>query len=87
MFRVLSIQKEKKRAIQNKAKKFITKGGVLFYTCGGRSRHWISCKKQQQQIVQSCHADKLGGHLGRDKTREKVTSRYERLELVLFQPL
>ncbi len=66
--------KNKKRAIRSKAKKFTIKDGVLFNSFGGRQ--WINCREKQQQIIESCHADKLGGHLGRDKTREKVTSRY-----------
>lgn len=48
---------------------------MVFCLTALRFRQWIKCKKQQQQIVESCHADKLGGHLGRDKTREKVASR------------
>ena len=67
--------KNQKRAIRNQAKKFKIKDGVLFYCSKGRFRQWIKCKQQQQHIVESCHADKLGGHLGKDKTREKVVSR------------
>lgn len=64
-----------KRAIRNKSKKFILKDGVLFYSCNGKLKQWINDKQQRKSVVESCHADKLGGHLGRDKTREKVTAR------------
>ena len=43
------------------------------------SRRWINSKTEQEHILHSCHADKLGGHLGRDKTREKVTARFIRM--------
>ena len=66
----------RKRAIRNKSKKFTIRDGVLFYSAHGKLREWINSKKRHKHIVESCHADKLGGHLGRDKTRDKVTSRY-----------
>ena len=65
-----------KRAIKNKSKKFVIDGGVLFYAAGGTLKQWINSKERQHEIVKSGHADKLGGHFGRDKTREKVTSRF-----------
>ena len=27
-------------------------------------------------VIYACHSDKLGGHLGRDKIREKITTRF-----------
>ena len=34
-------------------------------------------KKKQKQVLQSLHDDPAGGcHFGRDKTRDKVSSRY-----------
>ena len=46
--------------------------GALFYAAGGTLKQWINSKERQHEIVKSCHADKLGGHFGRDKTREKL---------------
>ena len=66
----------KKRAIRKKAKHFVIKDGILFYSSDDKLKQWITSEERQKQIVESCHADKLGGHLGRDKTREKVSSRY-----------
>ena len=40
-------------------------------------RHWINDQQKQKQILQSLHDDPAGGcHFGRDKTRDKVASRY-----------
>jgi hypothetical protein len=69
------ISENTKRAIRNKSKKFIIENGVLFYSFNGKLKQWIDDRQKQRQIVESCHGDKLGGHLGRGKTREKVTSR------------
>ena len=35
----------------------------------------ITNANQQRKIIQTCYADKLGGHFGRDKTLEKIASR------------
>ena len=32
----------------------------------------ITNANQQRKIIQTCYADKLGGHFGRDKTLEKI---------------
>ena len=65
-----------KRAIRNKSKKFTIRDGMLHYVSKNGLRQWIADQCQQQNIIAACHADKLGGHFGRDKTREKITSRY-----------
>ena len=62
----------RKRAVRNKSKKFLLKDGILFNS----NRQWITDGNRQHQIIEACHADKLGGHLGRDKTRDKVSSRF-----------
>ena len=42
-----------------------------------KKRKWNPEKERQQQILQSLHHDAAGGcHLGRDKTRDKVSRRY-----------
>ena len=64
-----------KRATRNKAKKFTIQDGVLNYMSKSGPRQWITEAEQQLKIIGACHADKLGGHFGRDKTREKIASR------------
>ena len=40
-------------------------------------RQWIEDEQKQKQILQSLHDDPAGGcHFGRDKTRDKIASRY-----------
>ena len=40
-------------------------------------RQWISDEQKQKQLLESFHDDPLGGcDFGRDKTRDKVSSRY-----------
>ena len=68
-----------KRATRNKAKKFVIKDGVLHYIAKDRRRQWITDEDQQRKMIQVCRADKLGGHFGRDKTREKIASRFATL--------
>ena len=33
-------------------------------------------KEEQERVLHACHSDKLAGHFGRDKTREKVRKIY-----------
>ena len=65
-----------KRATQNKAKKFVIKDGVLHYIAKDGLRQKITEAHQQRKIIQACRADKLGGHFGRDKTHQKIASRF-----------
>jgi hypothetical protein len=66
----------KNRSIRRKAQKFSLKNGVLFYSSKAEcEKEWIPDKQRQQQNIQASHGDKLGGHFGRDKTREKITTR------------
>ena len=72
----------RKRSIRRFAENIALKEGVLFYVDHGtgqerRERRWIHDKKMQKQIIMSLHDDTAGGcHFGRDKTRDKVISRY-----------
>ena len=61
--------------------------GVLYYTkCIGRvptvsseETNWRICVRsndEKQRILQSCHSGTAGGHFGRDKTTEKICSRF-----------
>ena len=65
-----------KRSIRRKSKKFKIHDGLLYYTHGGRERQWIRDEGTKKRIIAACHSDKLAGHFGRDKTREKISSRY-----------
>ena len=71
-----------KRATRNKAKKFIIQDGVLHYVTKSGLRQWVTNQEQQRKIIEACHADKLGGHFGRDKTREKFGSRFVNIILI-----
>lgn len=75
------VSENRQRAIRRRANKFVLKDGILHYSSKETLKPWITDEKKQQNIIQACHADKLGGHFGRDKTREKVTSRYINLYL------
>ena len=75
----------RKRAIRKFANKIDIEDGVLFYIhCQDKDkrsvpskRQWIGDKEMQQQILQSVHDNAAGGcHFGRDKTRDKIASRY-----------
>ena len=70
-------EENRKRAIRRKAKIFSIRDGTLYYSSSGKDadQQWIAEKSKQQQIIQSAHGNHLGGHFGRDKTREKITSR------------
>ena len=57
-----------KGAIRNKSKKFPLENGVLFYVARGQYKQRITDSFKHQQIISATHAEKLGGHLGRDKT-------------------
>jgi hypothetical protein len=71
-----------KRAIRKKGSKFTLKDHLLYLSTQGKLKQWITDERQQRRIVESCHADKLGGHFGRDKTREKVSSRLVLVECI-----
>ena len=71
--------KIRRRAIRRFANaKIALENGVLYYSEDGKKkRQWIEIRETQLQILQSVHDDLAGGcHVGRDKTREKVCSRY-----------
>ena len=56
-------------------------GVLLFRKCIGRQAggEWRICVRtveDKKRILQSCHGETAGGHFGRDKTIEKVCSRF-----------
>ena len=77
-----------KRAIRRECGTvFALKGDTLVYsTCSKRSprkedddRVWcrvIKYKDERQEVMKQCHTQPTGGHFGRDKTLEKVQSRF-----------
>lgn len=70
-----SFDKPQKRQLRRRAEDFLVEDGVVFYQRKGKDvqpRRWISDLGQRNQIMEACHSDKLSGHFGRDKTREKV---------------
>ena len=68
------IGKDKKRSLRRKAQKLVLNDGMLYYTgCkDGQPRRWVHDAEEQTRIITACHSDKLAGHFGRDKTRDKV---------------
>ena len=73
-----------KRAIRF-SERIVLEDGLLFYLQFSdkdkkelkRKKQWINDKQKQEQILQSLHDDPAGGcHFGRDKTREKLASRF-----------
>ena len=66
--------KDQKRNLRKKALKFILENGALFFVANENSqpKRWVHDNEEQKRILHACHSDKLAGHFGRDKTREKV---------------
>ena len=66
--------KDQGRDLRRKAQKFVLEDGALFFIGqkNGQPERWVHSRDEQQQILKACHSDKLAGHFGRDKTREKV---------------
>ena len=60
----------KPEASYTKQSEEVYQGWCLHYIAKDRHRQWIRDADQQRKIIQACHADKLGGHFGRDKTRD-----------------
>ena len=75
----------RKRAIRKFSENVRLEDGVLFYFHDEgkenkilkNKRRWIHDQQTKQQILNSVHDDPAGGcHFGRDKTRDKVATRY-----------
>lgn len=66
--------KDQKRNLRKKALKFVLEDGALFFIGQrkGEPKRWVHCQEEQQKIMKACHSEKLAGHFGCDKTREKV---------------
>ena len=73
-----SFNKADKRELRRKAAKYTTNDGFLYYN----NRRCIASKDEIKKIFESLHCDKTAGHFGRDKTREKICSRYYWLGMV-----
>ena len=66
------LRKKQKRELRRKASKYNLKDEILYWN----DRRWIVDDEQKEEIFKSCHSDQLSGHLGRDKTRDKISSRF-----------
>ncbi|KAL5491158.1 hypothetical protein EMCRGX_G016393 [Ephydatia muelleri] len=58
----------------------VKRDGLLYFTEDGAdstAKQWIVDKESQMKVITSCHDQKLGGgHFGRDKTLQKICSRF-----------
>jgi len=70
--------KDQKRIIRRKAQNFVLDDGALFFVGKKNSqpKRWVHNTDEQEKILKACHYDKLAGHFGRDKTREKVCTKF-----------
>ena len=67
----------RKRAIRRFSEKCVIEDGFLFKLSKEGKRQWINDAQMQNQILESVHDSSAGGcHFGRDKTREKLASRF-----------
>ena len=55
-----------------KASKYTLKDEIFHWN----DRRWIVDDEQKEKIFKSCHSDRLSGYFGRDKTRDKICSRF-----------
>lgn len=55
---------------------------IRFIADGKEPRQWIIEEQWNEEIIHALHSDTLSEHFGRDKTREKVCSRYYWLGMV-----
>ena len=84
--RYLSAGKSSKRVIRRKAASFILQEGTLYYHGGNMQnlRRVVLERAEQLRLVEVCHAGigdtkqarAMGGHFGRTKTLQKLTTRY-----------
>ena len=81
-----NLLEKEKRNIRRSSKKFFVEEGYLMYIekQSRPPRRWIVDDEERKRILTSCHSDNLGGHFGRDKTRNKVCSRYYWLKIVEY---
>lgn len=70
--------KDQKRNLRKKALKYVLEDGALFFIDQrkGEPKRWVRCQDEQQKILKACHSDKLAAHFGRDKTREKLCTKF-----------
>ncbi|KAL5479238.1 hypothetical protein EMCRGX_G022734 [Ephydatia muelleri] len=70
-------EKDKKRAFRRKASGYkVERGRLFYYHKSSKSWKQVPSEKERQRILNACHALPTGGHLGRDKTYNKVADRY-----------
>eukprot|EP00731_Ephydatia_muelleri_P007412 Em0003g1660a len=72
-------EKQWKRTVRRKAQDFTVNDGQLYIKGknGQEARRWVFDEEDQKRVMEACHDDKLGGgHFGRDKTLQKICSRF-----------
>eukprot|EP00731_Ephydatia_muelleri_P009172 Em0004g1510a len=72
-------EKQWKRTVRRKAQDFTVNDGQLYIKGknGQEARRWVFDEEDQKRVMEVCHDDKLGGgHFGRDKTLQKICSRF-----------
>ncbi|KAL5477308.1 hypothetical protein EMCRGX_G024090 [Ephydatia muelleri] len=70
-------EKDKKRAFRRKALGYkVERGRLCYYHKSSKSWKQVPSEKERQRILNACHALPTGGHLGHDKTYNKVADRY-----------
>ena len=82
----IDFSKDQKRNLRKKVLKYVLEDGALFFIGQrkGEPKRWVHCQDEQQKILKACHSDKLAGHFGRDKTREKVCTKFNATMLKIF---
>lgn len=79
-----SFSKNEKCSLRRRCRNnFKLEDGILMYQSRNRNstseETWRICVrtvKEKMRVLRSCHAGMEGGHLGRDKTIEKICSRF-----------
>lgn len=63
-----ALNKNEKRRFRRYAQKFLLLNGDLFYAVKNESHKKVVALENKTQILESCHDDPTGGHLGIEKT-------------------
>jgi hypothetical protein len=71
-----SINRSQKRFITNNIDKFILKGESLFFEASDGQVQLVIPHEYRQAIIESLHSSVLAGHLGIDKTIQRVKKFY-----------
>ena len=75
----IDFSKDQKRNLRKKALQCkVLEDGALFFIGQrkGEPKRWVHCQDEQQKTLKAFHSDKIAGHFSRDKTREKVCTKF-----------